>query len=79
MFLSECWILMINAEKYPWVLLLKYQRSMVHSTISEKTQQLDRKRKVSSFRDPVYLLREITSPFPREMPGRLHVRGSPNN
>lgn len=38
-----------------------------------------RKRKVRSYWDPVYPLREITSLFPREMPGRLHVRGSPNN
>lgn len=29
--------------------------------------------------DPVYPLREITSPFPGEMPGGLHVRGSSNN
>lgn len=46
--------------------------------ISEGTQHLDGKRKVRSYWDPVYP-RQISSPFPREMPGRLPVRGSPNN
>ena len=51
----------------------------VHATISERTQQSDRKRRVSSYWDPVYLLQETGRPFPREMLGRLHIRGSPNN
>lgn len=48
---------------------------MVHSTVPERTRQLDRKRKERSYWDPVRLLREISSLFPREMPGRLHIRG----
>ena len=52
---------------------------MVHSTVSERTRQLDRKRKERSYWDPVRLLREISSPFPREMPGRFHIRGFHNN
>ena len=54
-------------------------RVQVHSTIAERTQQSDRKRRVRSHRDPVFLLQETGRPFPGEMLGRLHVRGSPNN
>ena len=54
-------------------------RVQAHSTIAERTQQSDRKRRVRSYRDPVFLLQETGRPFPGEMLGRLHVRGSPNN